>query len=370
MPTEPTDDEKFAFWSNFHQQMRERRARELELFGPGYQKRRERIQDILTGRALLRSAERISEAVQGLVGQASTVFDTLSERLGTKVVEIDRSKEPTFKVNTETLLQDNKPLPGSAEFFAELQQALNSMYEGETFPDTTEQTPSAIAQTASTQITARVAPKAIALDLGNDQTALVEGFGSFDEILAKIEYGFPENELPELLNLLRFQGDKGVEQVSDAFARQLFYRAAVRLVERTLDPETEGGIEGERLLYFALAIKGLRPDIDNLDTFKDISRELHKHLAGSQYPGLRETNIISIFNRVREPHVTHALHRATDAPLTVPGDDIAPLVSDADDAERRLVEGHEAQDAAVGRVVPFRPVAKSRGPEGEEPGGQ
>ncbi len=373
MPTE--HDERKAFWEKLHRERVERRARDLALYGPGYQKRRERIQDILTGKALLRRVEQISEGLKDLVEQASAVFDALSTKLGTKVIDVDRTTPPTFKVNTEALLQqDNTPVTGTDEYFAELNRALSGVYEGETFPAHVQQTAAAIAQAASTQVTAHTGPKAIALDLGNGQTAHVEGFGSFEEILAKIEYGFPENELPELLNLLRSQRDNGVEQVSDAFARQLFYRTAVRLAERCLNPEmtggiqevdSTGGIEGQRLQFFALAIKGLRPDIDSLDIFKDISRELHKHLAGSKYPGLKEVNIISIFNRVREPHVTHALHRATDAPSVVPGDDIAPLATDADDAARRLAEGHATQDAGTSNVVPLRPAP----PKPEEPNG-
>lgn len=356
-----TDEEKLKFWSDFHQKMREKRARDLEFYGPGYQKRRERIQDILTGRALLRS-------VQGVMEQTGALFDKISEKLGTKVVEIDRTVEPTFKVNLGALLkQDNQPVASSAEFFDELNRALNGMYDGETFPLATQNT-TAIVQAASTELTA--APKAIALDLGNGKTAQVEGFGGFDEILTKIEYGFPENELPELLNLLRSQRDDGVEQVSDAFARQLFFRAAVRLVERSLNPETAGGIEGDRLLYFALAIKGLRPDIDNLDTFKDISRELHKHLQATQYPGLLESNVISIFNRVREPHVYDALHRATDAPALAPDDSIAPLVL-PQDMDRALAEGFDKMSVADGggaasddgKVVPLRPVPPKSDPE-------
>ncbi|MDX1922302.1 MAG: hypothetical protein SFW65_04130 [Alphaproteobacteria bacterium] len=380
MPTEYED--RHEFWAKLHRERVERRARDLELYGPGYQKRRERMHDLFTGKSLLRAADRISQMVQGAFKQTDALFDVLSEKLGTKVIEIDRTKEPEFDLNPKELYARDHTAPiANAEFLQAIEDAIKSLYGNEQLPATLTQGTSTAVQAASAELTAPLEPRGMALELPGARVAIIHGFDSFEEILAKVEYGFPENELPELLNMLRTQRE-GVEEVSDAFARQLFYRASVRFVERSMDPEFADGPERDRLLYFALAIKGLRPDIDQDDTFDKIYDGVYEHLqkqkaAGREFAGtVDKLNVISMFDKVRERHVKEAMHASThELGGTEQDDTIAPIITDEAEAARRLQEGLAQIPESEGgtqpnKVVPFRPVVKPRGPEGEEPGGQ
>lgn len=350
-----TDEEIRAHWREFRAKLHAQCARDLELYGPGYEKRREKVWDVITFGPVKRAGARIAEAVQGLIQQTDKLFDDLSLALDSKIGVVDRSVEPKFNINlSEIYAQDNAGAQSGNIEAVQAAGALEELYEDRAQLNSA----SAIAQAASHQVTQVQEPKTLALVLANNTVAHIQGYESFEEILAKVEYGFPDQELPQLLNMLRYQRE-GVEQVSEAFARQLFYRAAVRMVERNLAPETEDGIEADRLKFFALAIKGLRPDVDNLDVFKKLSKKVHEHLQATQYPELKETNVISIFNRVREPHVTFKLHQATDAPMHPQDDSVAPLIP-GKDGDEALARGFEELD---NKVVPLRPITPKPGSE-------
>ncbi len=356
-------EDRSAFWT----ELRARKARELELYGPGYEKRRQRIHDIFTGKVFLRAADKVVEFVQGATQQTDALFDILSAKLGTKIVEIDRTKEPAFNLNPKELYaQDTAAQQSPAEYMRAVEQAIKSLYGKETFPATVASGTTALVQAASTELTAPVEPRGLALQLSGERVAIIEGFDTFEEILAKVEYGFPENELPELLNLLRSQRD-GVEEVSDAFARQLFYRTSIRFVDRSMDPEFADGPERDRLLYFALAIKGLRPDIDQDDTFDKIYDGVYEHLKQQKADGrafagdVNKLNVISMFDKVRERNVKDTMRATTDElDHEEPETTNAPFETDEDEVERRLKEGLVQISEADGgtkrdNVFPLRP---------------
>ena len=368
-----TDEEKLVYWSKFHQKLRDEKARKQELYGPGYQKRRERNWDIITFGTIRRAGERVAEVVQGLVQQTDVLFDKLSEKLGARVFDtnaIDRSVEPTLTIDAAQLYAADD-VASLADNSKQAAEGLGQLY----YDQTDLATAIANVRTASWQVTQVQEPKTMAVVLANNTVAHIHGFSSFEEILGKIEYGFPENELPELLNLLRSQRE-GVEEVSSVFAHQLFYRASVRFVERCMDPAFSDGPERDRLLYFALAIKGLRPDVDQDDLFDKIYDGVYEHLQREEAKGTQfaqpvdKLNVISMFDRIRERHVKDAMRAATDAPEHGPDDSIAPLAPTGE-ANARLAEGYEQLPVADGglasssdgKVVPFRPAPPKSKPE-------
>ena len=324
-----TDDEKFAYWSRFHEERRERKRRNDAFLGPGHERRAAQVRRVLTGQPVIEAVSGAAQAVTSFVSAAAAYTRDILE--GFNFIKAEPAATEMEAMETPRKPRSNL----SPEAFREqLIAELNRLNPGrDTIIDAGAMNAVVPVSNASIQAGAYINQP-------------------HRDIIAAAQYGFKDESV---LRTLLLELD---QPHNEAKATEIFIRATAQFVLSDLaehDPETTN------LAAFALAIKDMRPDIATPEMFDELERRLVK------FTGQPSDVIKSKLEPIRETHALDALiagYKSLVGPAA-PEHDTTLMVAGSDEANAALARGYEQMQGGGDPIRHNPPKQGGNGPNGK-----